>query len=141
MEVDSIYSIDIPSYLSKTDAIHENARFQYRNRFRNVYLIITDVPKSEIKNSFEEYRSVSVKVITDFVQDSTVDGPHEKTINGLHASETFITGKVDDEKTFYDQVIIESEKNIYQICMWTKKDREETFEADMKKTIESFKEL
>lgn len=154
------YSIDVPSFLSPTTKLSEDASLQYMNRTLDVSFIVIDEPKSDFLATVEEMK----KALPDFGQDSTmldqmaaivlgnffedldkveIGDRTETTINGLKA----LTLNAFQKRTFLKDALygtfafIEGRDTLYQVIILSGGTSIVKLADKLGQSIHSFKEL
>ncbi len=141
-KIDDLYSIGLVSYLSKTEGINDLASLQVSNSDKEVYLLVIEDNKKDIKKDFSinQYYDLALSNLSQSLQDIKSINPQPNKINGLNALSGKITGKFTDAGWVYYITIVESETYYYQIIAWTiSKNTEQTREIEA--MINSFKQL
>jgi hypothetical protein len=135
------YSIDVAGYLTKTRDLSTTPSLQYHNRFRTVYLVVTDKLKSSTEENFEKYHHNLIKSFEKQFGKIKVTVLPDTLLNGHKAIIEEIELKTDGEKVWYYIATLETDKYFYQVCSWTIDRRKEKYEADIRHMVNSFKEL
>lgn len=135
------YSIDIAGYLTKTRDLSTTPSLQYHNRFRTVYLVVTDKLKSSTDEDFEKYHNNLVKSFEKQFGEIKVKVLPDTLLNGHTAIIEEIELKTDGEKVWYYIATLETDNYFYQVCSWTLDRRKEKYETDIRHMVNSFKEL
>lgn len=134
------YSLQIPSYMNAVENLHPNAKMQYSNRYRNMYVIVLSDDKTN--KSFLEFRKSALKVITQYLDKPVITDSVKIKLNGLDAFETEVFGNIGDESIYYDHLAINAPDKYYEVCVWTRgPERKLRYGADMDKIAHSFKLL
>lgn len=145
------YSMKLPSSLSKSEDLNENASLQYQNVFKELYTIVVDETKESVdpilasdttaSTNLDKYTQLLKtnfeKTLTNF-KCSEIE---KSLINGLDAQTYSITGTIDNIDVYYDVAFVEGKENYYQILVWTKLNQKEEYSKTIKEMIASFKEL
>ena len=132
ISVSNLYKIEIPSDMSPmTTDINEDASLQYANLFKEKYLMIIHEDKREFMEvmEIEDQRKVFKEFVNTAVQGyeeslNSVANIYNLSFNGLAGKKIEIDGVFDDIDIVWHSVLIEGEENLYQICFWTLKGRE-----------------
>lgn len=153
-KVNRLYSIDIPSYLNKTDDLNDEASLQYQNEDEELYIIILDENKKEFMeavNELLEDETISDEEILDvyaylqfttFATDEDYDSSLEYLeINGLNARELDVIDYMEDYTVFYKMACYEGKDNLYFLVSWTTSDNKDRLNPDLQNIINSFKLL
>lgn len=153
INVENRYSLDVPADFKQVKDLNEEASFQYQNALKELYVIVIDEPKSQLKKAIDENElqdtysntlegysklitdgmdaSISIKKMPDFVN---------KTINGLKARELSFEGLSSGNRVYWKLAFIEGNNRYYQIMVWTLADNHKKHEKEMQAIINSFKE-
>lgn len=157
--VNHLYSIDVPSFLSPTNKLGEDASLQYWNKTLDIIFQVIDEPKSDFIDTVAELNAELLgfgneKSLLDkmaslilgnmFDLDKAEIGNYsETTINGLNA----ITLNVFQKRTFLKDAVygsfafIEGADNLYQIIILSGGTSIRELADKLEKSIRSFKEL
>lgn len=140
VQVNDLYSIDLPMYLDSTAEFNADASLQYVNKDKAVYIMVIDQDKAEwdSKVSIDEYFDL---VSAQFVRD-TADAflPDIREVNGLKSLQTEATGMENTHKIYYKLAVVESNSHFYQILAWTLLKQKEEYAGDLQRVIDSFEE-
>jgi len=156
IDVNGLYSMDIPAVLNATKTLNDDASLQYNNLYEEKYIIVIDEDKQEFVDVFislEEYDE-SISVVDNYanVQIAFVDESVEITeelklksmkINGMAARLKVMNGLISglDEEISYWLCYVEGKETLYTVMAWTLKSRKSSFEKEALKMIKSIKEL
>lgn len=134
------YSLDVPTYLSKTTEFNPEASLQYINVDKAVYIMVIDQSKSELEATGVE---VTLKDYFDLatLQFETFEAPDQRTIHGMNAIQTEAVGFMNTHHVFYKMAIVESETHFYQILAFTLLEQKEQYAKELQNMIDSFEEL
>jgi hypothetical protein len=147
VKVNDRYSISIPEYLQPCVDLHKDASFQYQNTDKDIYAIVIDERKKTMAKYDLDYdidlyfKNIASQPFLETIKNGKVTTPVRETINGNSALVSEITGNVDGIDAYYKMGVIETPYAFYQILTWTRADNKDKYENDMKRMIESFKEL
>ncbi|MCU0350150.1 MAG: hypothetical protein MUF43_04875 [Flavobacterium sp.] len=145
------YSLELPGFLSEGNDLNEEASLQYRNYFKEFYVIVIDESKSEFNNMvtenefLEEYspdiEGYSQLIIDNLETTVTFENQtlEDSKINGLPTKILKFEGKYEDIDVYYQIAFIQSKKNYYQIMSWTLAEKRQDYEPLMDKMMASFK--
>lgn len=153
------FSIDVPSFLSPTTKLSEDASLQYLNKTLDVSFQVIDEPKSEFVNSVEEIK----KEMPDFGKDkSLLDNMATITLSNMFDMnkveigdyiETKINGmnavilNAFQKRTFLKDAMygsfafIEGKETLYQIIILSGGTSISKLADNLEQSIKSFKEL
>jgi hypothetical protein len=139
------FTMQMPEYLTEVTDLNADASLQYSNTKEEVYLIVIDDSKEELKKAdvtytLQQYFDFAAKNLEGSVSNYKLATPVSKTINGNKALVGEITGKFQQYDVYYKIGAIESPKNFYQVVTWTMGDKKDKYAADMDTMIESLKE-
>ena len=158
VKVKNLYSIDVPSFLSPTTRLSEDASLQYWNKTLDISMQIVDESKSEFIESLEELKesipSLSEGSLVDnlatislsnvFDMDKVELGNYTETeINGLKA----VTVNAFQSRTFFKDAVygsfafIEGKETLYQIMILSGGTSIRKLADKLELSINSFKEL
>jgi hypothetical protein len=147
IKVNDRYAISIPEYLQPCVDLHKDASFQYQNTDKDIYAIVIDERKKTMANYDLDYdidlyfKNIASQPFLEAIKDGKVSAPNHEKIDGHNALVSEITGNVDGIDAYYKMGVIETPYAFYQILTWTRADNKDKYENDMKRMIESFKEL
>lgn len=155
VEIDNRYSVELPTFLTKTTGLNEDASLQYENQAKELYMIVIDESISEFQDAVNEnaeyldYYSNDFTGYCDFVFDlfteslNTFDASDWKKldINGLEAMQKGVKGNIQDLDVFYHYTVIKGTTNYYQVLLWTLHDKKSEHQPLMDEIVNSFKEL
>ena len=140
LEINSLYSIKVPNYLSKTTQLNEFASYQGYNSEKRRFLIIIDDLKTGL---------FSLEVYNEMVEDRHKTGYNSLTItnkenikiNKFDAIQFNFVGSTVNGNIYALSTVIEGISDFYQIFAWTSIKENELFFSEMKQTANSFKEI
>ncbi len=144
------YSVELPSFLEKTDALNPESSLQYQNVTKEFYILIFDESKNGAHQAlktlgldadFTSYSDAMVKDIKASLQNSDFSEIENVTINGLEARTFSVTGYIDGVHIYYQMAHIQGKNNFYQIMTWTAPSRKEEYGPEMDTIINSFSEF
>ncbi|MDH5381546.1 MAG: hypothetical protein OEW75_11870 [Cyclobacteriaceae bacterium] len=152
--INNLYSLDIPSFLSKSEDLNDDASLQYQNVFKEFYIIVIEETQEEfhnlvVENEMEDIYSADFEGYTQAVVDilrEDIDIYDETTvldtiINGLSSKKIEISGKSEDVEVYYNYTLVQGKDNYYQILTWTLLGNKEDYVKDMNRMTNSFREL
>lgn len=148
------YSISIPSFLTKTNALNDEASLQYQNTFKGFYVIVIDESIEEMHEALydndltDEYSAdidgYSKVVLTGFLEALNITDTSdimEAQIGGMPARTVSMTGLVSGLDVFYDVAFVQGSESYYQILTWTLAGSEKKYKSKMDEIINSLREL
>ncbi|WP_130734068.1 hypothetical protein [Flavobacterium sp. J27] len=145
------FSLDLPTYLSKTTNLNNSASLQYQNVFKELYIIAIDEDKNELgkalhNNGLDKIYSNDFNGYVDLLKiglENDIEMENETVkdtlINGLQTKLIKFEGKVETYNVFYAVAYVNGVDNYYQIMSWTLLDKKEEYETTIDKMIFSFK--
>lgn len=152
--IDERYSMELPTSLSITHNLNDEASLQYQDIIKELYVIVIDEPKSEFNEALEVfmlkdaytqdlegYTSLVMDIFTQGVNIYESSEPQMTTINGLDAVLLSFEGNSDNVDVFFKFGIIEGADTYYQIMTWTLLNKKDRFREQMSEMIMTFKEL
>ena len=157
VEIDGLYSMKIPQFMTVTNQLQEDASLQYNNIFKEKYVIVLDEDSEEItqfmmdsgvydesKSKLENYADTRLN----FFMESGISvisktDLKSEMINGRKAYSIKIDASVPDiaEDIAYYYTYVEGKEHYYMIMSWTILDRKGSYTDEVKKMVSSFKEL
>ena len=153
--IKKLYSLEIPSFLSAANHLHEDASLQYQNIFKEFYTIVIDEPSKDFDEmivnepslsdyytpNLEGYSNLIIDNMKVTIEDGTFSEFTQTKINGNEARTISLSGTVEEIKVFYHLTFIKGRKQYYQIVNWTELKRKEDHLKSMENISTSFKEL
>ncbi len=152
--IENRYKLTMPSFLSKTEDLNEDASLQYQNLFKEFYLLVIDEPKSDLQgilddydlndsytNDLDGYSNLIIDGVLNNLIDPTKSDMVETHINGLPARVTTITGTIEGIDILYTYGIYEGKELYYQVISWTEIEKQSKYQPKMDAIVQSFKEL
>lgn len=145
VKVNDRYAISIPEYLQPCVDLHKDASFQYQNTDKDIYAFVIDerkktMAKYDLDYDIDLYFKVASQPFLE-TKNGKVSPPTHEKINGHDALVSEITGNLDGIDVYYKMGVVETPYAFYQILTWTRADNKAKYETDMKRMIDSFKEL
>lgn len=147
VKINDRYSISVPDYLQPCTDLHKDASLQYQNTEIDIYAMVIDERKKTMENYSLDYdidlyyNNIASQPFLETIKDVNISPAGRQKIDGHKALISEITGKIDQNSIYYRLGVIETPYAFYQLLIWTRGDNREKYEPDMKKMIESFKEL
>ncbi len=150
--VENKFKVNIPTYLSQTFDLNEDATLQYQSRFRDVYVMVIEDTKEEFHNILIE-SEITDEYSSDFegfaklmfacggFWDVPEDDVKINKINGLNAITVETSNIIEGVDIFYKAALIEGKTTYYQIVAWTNANKKSKNKADIEKMVDSFTEL
>lgn len=154
VKVENRYSISLPSFLTTTDGLNDEASLQYMNGTREFYTIVIDESKAEFHeviaaNELDEAYTADLPgyaklLIDNFTAASEVKSKSKTTefeINGMPAIGIQIAAAFDGIDLFCAITYIEGKETYYQVFAWTLKKYEKEYKEDLLAIAPSLKEI
>lgn len=157
VDVNGLYAMKIPKFMTVTTTLQEGASLQYNNPFKGKYVTILDENKSELRtlmktdgvmdasqSNLENYVDMRLVILKDSgISISSQTIPRKKKINGLEAYSIVVEGTSPEisERVAYFFTFLEGEKHFYTIKSWTLLDRKVAYAYEVEEMINSFKEF
>jgi hypothetical protein len=152
--IDNEYSMDIPSYMTKSTELNDDASLQFRGILKEAYVIVIDESKQEFVDFLhsEDLYDSSLSIVSNYAKTQlenttasmnviTRKTPIKMKINGLNAVKSEIDGVVDGI-TFpisYFITFVESQEKLYMIMAWTLKEDKEIHRTTFERMAKTFK--
>lgn len=125
-------SLALPPYVKKTDRLSEDAIIQYENKFRTFYTLLLNESETNsviaLKKATDQLKGVMRKPVLENFQ---AENDHFK----FHSQK--ITGYIDDENFVYYIGIFAHENKLYQLVVWTKREKMDSFGTDIENVFRS----
>jgi hypothetical protein len=152
--IDNEYSLDVPSYMTKTTTLNDVASLQFQNVFKEAYVIVIGEDKQEFMDALVEaerydsavsivgnYADTQVQLISAGVNVTSRKDPKSVRINGLNAKVTEMDAEVEGVKVpvTYFMTFLESQEKLYMIMAWTLQNKKETHRETFEKMARTFK--
>ena len=136
------FSISVPSWMKEDKALKEGADFQYANHFRNMYAIGETISKTDLKKSNAEIMNDNLSRLRKSMTNAVVSDSVDIAVGSLKGTQVEMYGKMSNENIYFSEVLVEGQKNIYHLSIWTRgENRKLHFKEDINKIIASFKEI
>ena len=152
--IDNKYSISIPSFLTRTHDLSQEASLQYQDARKGFYFIVMDQKKKVFREGLYVYNlndiyTVDLSGFTDYVIDGVkeymqiIQEPEVTSlkINGLNAKTIQLTAHTDQGESFISMAIIDGKGSFYWLMTWARSSKEKRFGEIMNTMIQSFNEL
>lgn len=142
--MDGRYSMMLPGFLEETDDLALDASLQYKNPYRNFYVIVIEEDKNSAGMDLDAYHEMVIQRITTdtFLKEPTIENIDAKVVNGKNAIIASIFGKMDKEKIFYKHMTVEGESQYYQVVVWLRGEkRRNEYQETVDSVLNSFREL
>jgi hypothetical protein len=124
-------------------ALNEQATIQASNRLKEKYAIVISESLQDFSEDIkvEEFADVVKENMLQSVKNAATSDMTDMTVNGLPAKFFEIQGDVEKVKAKYLIGAVKGKNGIYQIITWTLNSKYDQNKEELKKVIESFKEL
>jgi len=150
-KVEGKYTIDLPSYLDETKDLNKAASLQYKNDFKEFYVLVFDESTQDFHKALSDggldyepnLNGYSEILATDIAKSSGLSvAPkmQNRTINNLDARILQFDGRVNDVDVFWKIAYLKGKNRYYQILTWTLSTKKTDNEAAMDAILNSFKE-
>jgi hypothetical protein len=147
-KVGHVFSITLPTYMSKTIGLNDAADMQYKSEVKDVYGFVVVDAKEELKLAEIKYTSIQEfydEFIPDFTKDDekkTIGKPVSSTKNGINFIEVDYTfySKDAESDIYYLIGIVETKKAYYKVMSWCTAANKAKFKADFQKILYSIKD-
>jgi hypothetical protein len=142
--INQLYSVVLPSYMVATKSLNDEASLQYQATEKEFYIVILDEPKSNIaaeNNLRLHYDDTILKVSNTGLANPKVKAANAIKINGLDGLQTEVVGSFKNLQVFYLVTVLESNSHYYQILTWTLDNNRQKIEPEMRKILDSFKQI
>jgi hypothetical protein len=152
--VNGKYSIDIPSFLTKSELPGEEFTVQYENVLRAFHLVTIDESMLEMEQAYEEaglselyennidsYAEIVFSGIEENVEVYKKSAIADTTINGLPARMMKFNARVEGFDLYYTAAAYQGKDTFHQVMTWTLTEKQAEFEKQMEDIMYSFKEI
>ena len=157
VKIQDLYSMRIPTFMTVTTQLQEDASLQYNNPFKEKYIIVLNEEREETMSFMNDYgvydESKSqlenyVDMRLGYLIESGISVTNQtelksKMINGRKAYSTVIDANVPDidQDITYFFTYLEGKDHFYMISSWTLYDRKDGYKEEVETMVKSFKEL
>lgn len=151
INVNDIYSMAVPEYMSEMKSLNEEASFEYANIFKETYVIVIDENKQDFINTFKELEIYKDSLspldnYSEYQMDSFKENMEEveikklnKKIRNYTSNQYEFSGKTEGIHIKYLIGFVEGKENMYMMMSWTLKDRFKKYKNTFQLTQNSFK--
>lgn len=144
--INNQYNIKIPTYMSETTSLNQEAILQYQNEFKSIYMIVLEDKKKDMQILLAEYKT-NLNFDSDFdkyadymIENRGFAGLSNQKINGLNAKILKITRMVNGTQAYFNIALFEGKNHYYQIITWSAAGKEAKNRGDMELIVNSFTE-
>jgi len=157
VEIEGLYSMKVPEFMTVTTQLQEDASLQYNNPYKEKYVTVLDESDEEItafmtdygvydesKSKLENYVDVRLNYLTESgISVISQTDMKSEMINGRKALSTIIDASVPGipEDITYYFTYVEGKEHYYMISAWTLLSRKDDYTDEVKEMTSSFKEL
>lgn len=154
IQINNLYSIDVPDFLVKTNSLNDEASLQYENTAKEYYVIVIDEDKHDfleaLNNELNEDEAYTIEEVLEpysYLQFTTFANEDQYydfeyiDVNGLNGQQLDITNYFESLNVFYKMACIEGNDNLYFVVTWTLESYKDKHNDSMQKIIDSFKEI
>lgn len=154
VKINGQYQLSLPSYMSKTDELNDEASLQFMNALRETYIIVIDESKLDLEESLEysgtydsnlslleNYKLVQMTTFNDSMAENPQLKTESTTINGLKSELVQFMGQMESYEIDYHIGFIESEENVFFVMLWTLGSRKVRYDETFDTIMRSFKTL
>jgi hypothetical protein len=154
VNVENRYTITIPSFLTETQELNDEASLQYLNGAREFYVVVIDESKEEfhqaiINNLIDQTYSPDLTGYANLLLDNFSAAANvksktkitESTINNMPALGINISAAFDGVDVFCSMTYLEGKTNYYQVFAWTLKENEKDYKASINEIAKTLKEI
>ena len=148
------YTLELPSYMSNNDTLIEGASVQYADLNQNIFCVVIDEPKEEIKESFQsanqwdttlsyarnyyKYQSLFLSQVYSFSQvyyDTTIIFNNKPSIHFKAES------KNESGLTHYQFSFIEGKEDLLMVISWADDKSKDVFRKDFTDILGRLKKI
>ena len=148
--VEDTYQLRIPQTMQKSNELHDFARLQYSDEQEGFFLIGIDESKEDLNKlhlyyQLEDYAHFVTRTVSNGLDTANVTMQAQQEINGLNCISTDMFGAMTSLESplevYYRLIVLESERNFYQLIAWTSRDQAPRFRPIANEIECSFLEL
>ena len=158
-KVNGKYSMMLPTYMTSTKELHDDASMQYMHEMKEVYIIVIDEEKDSIDIMLSELEGLEVfdesrSLVGQMMDLQMLNMRMSSTISAEEDEEAIKVGEFDgmrkelvatvpgiDAEVGYFLTMVEGKNNVYTIMQWTLGSRMDKYKPEFEKMVDSFKEL
>ena len=155
VNVKNRFSIVLPSFLTKTNDLNDDASLQYQNERREFYVAVIEESFDEVdmaieqlkeenldfKNTLEDYKKMSFDDYKSQLTNAEMYNTKDTIVNNMQAITTHLRGRINGVDIFYCLGLFKGKTGYYQATSWTLANNEGLYNDDMDKIIYSIKEV
>ena len=136
--------------MKRSNELHDFARLQYSDEESGYFLIGIDESKSDLNRlnlfyQLEDYAHFVTRTVAEGLDTVNVAAQQADSINGLNVISTDMFGAMvateEPLEVYYRLLVLESDRNFYQLISWTSRDRVTQFRPIAEEIECSFMEL
>ena len=155
-EVNEMYSIEIPSDLTMTTSLNDDASLQYNNVYSEKYVIVIDEDKAFFEDALHEadlynddlsmagnFAEIQLSSFSEGVTITNQSDVVKTKVNGLDAHLYAFDARVDgiDFDISYWVGYIVGKERLYTVMAWTLKSEKSSYEREANAILKSLEEL
>ncbi len=140
------FSIDLPDYLDKMEGVTETTPHQFGNMFRNFFIIVEEIDKSEeptLTITKKQRSSVAFLISPPTVNNFEISERNEVNQHGLSGTllmaEAVVGDEAINEVIIYRMLTLENEDKMYHLVLWTWKKWEKKYAEVIPQILTTFK--
>lgn len=140
---DGSTQITVNSNWKESTSLNDEASIQVDQQAKEKYAIVISESVEDFADDFsvDEYANMCKDLLSESIKNSTVSEFTDMTINGLPAKYYEIKGEIEKIKVCYFIVAVKGEKGLHQVVGWTINSKYDENKEEIKKILQSFKEL
>ncbi len=156
VNVKNRFSVVLPSFLTKTNDLNDDASLQYQNERREFYIAVIEESFEEVdtaieyyekeenigyKNTLEDYKKMTLDDYKTQLTNAEMFNTKDTVVNNMQAITTHLRGTINGVDIFYSIGIFKGKTRYYQANSWTLASNENLYKDDLDKIIYSIKEV
>lgn len=134
---DELLRTRLPKHWSILENLNASATLQAGDPVREEYMLVLTEPKDAVPGGIESYANLMVNHLIGTLQDVSVEGPEEVTINGMRGYQYAISGSAQGMRLEYLFTILEGPEAFHQVAMWTLQKYKDQAFAVFRETIQT----
>ncbi|GLB47796.1 hypothetical protein [Neptunitalea lumnitzerae] len=148
------YSLTIPKFLKESFMLNQDASLSYENQFKELYVIVLDEDKQELKDLLEQnnalelypedleaYHELCSVTFKDALAEYKEIAISTTEVNNLPAIIQSFSATEEGNEIYYYLGTYESKNTYYQVLTWTLLSSKEKHKAQMEAMLMSLKDL